>query len=556
MIYFIKKQTKSIAVLAICLAISYNTAKAELSYDFTNNIFSAKGDNTQQNNDTKTEQKENKADKNNDKEKTGNQTHKVKLNIGGLADFQYSYTHSYNDIYRQTILPNGKTSSTALNNNSSLYNDNQNAINILGKIDINPEFIKYKPKELQGKGVNPVAIKVGAKISQPFMNAEKNIDPRIAPQEYIYVETDYFRFEFGETSSAVAKMKVDGSKIASGAGGVFGTWWRNINLPVYDTGTLSGNDFNALNGMSPIYMLYPALPNEAGFTSQRGIIGQPITDNMFRNGIFTTENIMYSTTAQPYPTQGAYSNKLSLYSKRIYGFKFGISYSPYTSQSGYITKALNSGNALYSNIQGGDVQNYVGIALDYRKQWDKYGIGIALSITYEHGVPRNISYIYNKNDKQTEILLSNSPYYSRNDLNAWNIGLQFVWKNYSIAYSYGDWGKSLLSKHQAINGNYQVALQGSKSYYHTVAIGANYGPIKIGATYMRSDYAGNVLDAWSLGTDFKMISKKYLRVQPYFEYVGYIIHTSNINLIAGSNINYKAKENIGYVITMGIRVIF
>ena len=154
-------------------------------------------------------------------------------------------------------------------------------------------------------------------------------------------------------------------------------------------------------------------------------------------------------------------------------------------------------------------------------------------------------------------MLSNSIYYKRNDLNAWNIGAQFVWKNYSIAYSYGDWGKSLLSQYMATKtGEYQIANQGRKSYYHTVGIGANYGPVKIGATYMRSNYAGNILDAWSIGTDFKMISKKYMRVQPYFEYVGYFFHTPKNILKVGDLIRYKAIQNKGFVLTAGMRIIF
>ena len=533
--------------LSFCLFYSYDSI-SEVSFV----LYGNEGKENNNNNDNNKNVQEDDANKNGD---FGVSRNKVKLNIGGLVDFQYYYTHSYEKEYQKNILPNGLVSSPAMYNPTSLYNENGNTFNMLGKIDINPEFIRYKPKELQGEGINPIAIKVGAKISHPFMNAYQNIDLKIAPQEYIYVDTDYFHFEFGEVSSAAAKMKVDASKLASGNGGVFGTWWRNIHLPVYNN-NLTGYDFLALNGMSPIYMLYPALPNEAGFTSQRGIIGQSIlADKMFIKNGYT--GVLYSTNAQPYPTQGAFSNKISLYSKRIYGFKFGMSYSPNTANSGYITKLLNGNLNEYNNIFGGYIKNYVAVALDYRKQWDKYGVGLAISVTYEHGNQSNISYIYNQNDKQYELLLSNSLYYKRNDLNAWNIGAQIVWKNYSIAYSYGDWGKSLLSKYIATTiGDYQIANQGKKSYYHTIGIGANYGPVKIGATYMRSNYAGNILDAWSIGTDFKMISKKYMRVQPYFEYVGYFFHTPKNILKVGDLVRYKAIQNKGFVLTAGMRIIF
>jgi hypothetical protein len=73
---------------------------------------------------------------------------------------------------------------------------------------------------------------------------------------------------------------------------------------------------------------------------------------------------------------------------------------------------------------------------------------------------------------------------------------------------------------------------------------------------MRSDFAGNKLDAWSIGTDYKMISLRYLRVQPYFEYTGFIFHTQNTELKSGINETFKAVKNRGFVLTAGIRVVF
>ena len=55
---------------------------------------------------------------------------------------------------------------------------------------------------------------------------------------------------------------------------------------------------------------------------------------------------------------------------------------------------------------------------------------------------------------------------------------------------------------------------------------------------MRSSFSGYKLDAWSIGTDFKKIRLKYLRVKPYFEYVDYIFHTQNKQLKTGDNKTY------------------
>ena len=554
---FCLKKICQITLLFSIFAVNNKTSFAELSYVFNNGAFfdgkfingEDKVDKNENNDTTKDKNKnnDNNTDEavNNggyDKNKTGNVRNKLRLKINGIGEFQYFY-NGQSSPYTQTILPNGMQTSPVILSHSSVYNGQTSVINMLGKIDINPEFVRYKPDDIQGEGVNPIALKVGLKISQPFMNATKNIDPKYAPQEYIYVDTDYFHFELGSVNSAASKMRVDAQKIASGNGGVFGTWWRYINLPVYNTNGLSTADANALNAMSPIYMLYPVLPNEAGFTAQRGIIGQPITTAMF-SGIPNNPNLSYGSTAQPYPTHGAYSNKISIYSKRIKGVKIGFSYSPNTAQSGYLTKEINGNTSFYNNTIGGYVKNYIAVAIDYRKQWDKYGIGIAVSATYEHGnvMPANFLFNNNNTGRTETIKVGNSIYQERYDLNAWNIGAQIVWKNYSIAYSYGDWGRSLLYKNFAIlNGDYQVPTQGRKSYYHTLGLGANYG--------------GNKLDAWSVGSDIKIISMKYLRVEPFFEYVGFHFHTPENQLKVGG-VKYKALKNTGFVISTGIRVSF
>ena len=518
--------------------------------------------NNSKNNVDKNTNNDNNANTDNNQKKTENQkiqptgedNVKVKLKIGGLAEAQYFYTHQPLE-YKQTILPNGLPSSPASLNNYSIYQGSEHTINMLGKVDVNPEFIKYKPSLDGNVGKQDVVIKVGAMLSQPFYNASKNTDPKLAAQEYIYLETKLLKFQVGAVNSASSRMRVDPQSLASGAGGVYGTWWRYINLPVFNTTGITGADLLALNAMSPVYILYPTLPNEAGFTVQRTIAGMAINPSMFAGG-YNVDNLLYGSQAQGYPTQGAYSNKVSVYLKRKYGVSLGISYSPTTENTGFVTRWLNRRADKFANLSGGFVKNYVSVGLDYRKQFDKYGLGIALSATYEHGESSPIEYLHNNNGIYTSIAVSGSKYYNRHDLNAFAVGAKLIWRNYSIAYSFGYWGHSLLNKYQVTeNGAYQVANQGKRSYYHTAGFGANYGPVRLGLTYMHSCFAGYKLDAWSVGTDYKMISLKYLRVQPYFEYVGYIFHTKPVQLVVGGN-HYKASASRGYVITTGIKVVF
>ena len=534
--------------------------KAELSYNFTTKQFlngpKKASDLSTINNEKNTTisfDSQNKLDEHNS-HLTENLNNEVKIKIGGLVETQYYYIKQLGEYY-QDILANGHQKSFAEINNNSVLNDNKrHVINMLGKIDINPEFNRYKNDDITNK--KTATITAGAKISQPFYNSSKNTDPRMASQEYIYLKTKYLRFQMGAVNSSASHMRVDPQKIASGAGGVYGTWWRYVSLPVFNTTNISAQNANALNLMSPVYILYPTLPNEAGFTTQRVAIGRTLYEQDFQ-GIVKVDNLINGSISQGYPTQGAYSNKISMYTTRVKGISFGISYSPTTANTGFITNGLNKNTQTFANISGGFVKNYTSLALDYRKQIDKYGLGIALSLTYEYGEASPLKYTYTKNNASARLVISDNKYYSRHNLNAFAIGAQLVYKNYSIAYSYGYWGHSLLNRY-TINtaGKYQIISQYKRSYYHTVGMGANYGPIRIGMTYMHSSFAGYKLDAWSVGTDFKMISLKYLRVQPYFEYVGYIFHTYNISLIAGSNSTYKASANRGYIITIGIRVVF
>ena len=174
---------------------------AELSYNFTTKKFSNGLTEDSKKSLVSEEDKEkvyynfkDTKDKNNDdKEKiqpTGDKNNDIKLKIGGLVEAQYYYTNQPYE-YKRDILPNGQRHSFAEINNYSVVNDgNSNTLNMLGKIDINPEFNRYKIDDVNGK--KTAIITAGAKISQPFYNSTKNTDPRLASQEYVYLKTNYF----------------------------------------------------------------------------------------------------------------------------------------------------------------------------------------------------------------------------------------------------------------------------------------------------------------------------------------------------------------------------
>jgi hypothetical protein len=466
----------------------------------------------------------------------------IRLKIGGAIDARY-YHMEQNNPYSNHLLPNQQLISPAINNGESKVG-RADIINLRSVIYINPEFINHKLK-----------MKAGAFMAIPITlnELDRNIDPRIASQEYMYFDMPYYRIEFGSTFSSVAKMRVDPSRIASGTGGVYGAWWNYVHWPVYNTANMPNNDAIALNyGFSPTFIIYPTLPNEAGFTHQRYLVGN-VTSNNFVNKDINYNNLAYSSSGQAYPTQGARSNKISFYTKRIYGIQFGYSYSPTTDDSGVMTRSMSIGG--YNNISGGFVKDLMTFALNYKKQFEDFGI--AASITHEIGRPYGSHFTFASDSNGQQVIdLGGNPYFKRHNLNATAYGFQLTYKNFAIAYSYGDWRDSLLLQYSKNPYGPYVLNHGNRSYFHTAGASFNFGPITLASNYMRSNFAGNKMDVWSIGSDFKMISIKYAKIQPYIEYTMFHFMPDSVLLNKDSSQSYKAIANKGYVILTGVRLTF
>jgi hypothetical protein len=57
---------------------------------------------------------------------------------------------------------------------------------------------------------------------------------------------------------------------------------------------------------------------------------------------------------------------------------------------------------------------------------------------------------------------------------------------------------------------------------------------------MRTNMNGNIVDAWSIGSDIKILSLNYLKVQPYFEFTQFWFSPNSVILHTNSNIEYKS----------------
>ncbi|MEN9782355.1 MAG: hypothetical protein RL208_505 [Pseudomonadota bacterium] len=526
---------KNIFAISLSIFIFFNrNVNAEISTSFSlgkvHDLFFKKD---KEERVVKNDKEENKNEqKETTEEKTGEDDVFLKLKIGGMLEGGYTHLRQ-EGAYIGNVLPNGQSFSPQFKPQNGHF-ANDNVMHMRSKIELNPEFL-HKPSQ----------IKAGVKIITPLFlqNINHDSDPKTANEEYIYFDSKYMRFELGSTFSSASKMRVDPEKLASGTGGVYGDWWRYVSFPVFNTSGLSGADASVLNAYSPSFIIYPVLPNEAGFTVQRSLFGN-ITSTNFSGG-----SMLYGgSQMQGLPTQGARSNKVSFYTKRKYGLQLGYSYSPTTESNGYIFSNAYSGG--YGGLIGGYVRDYMSFGLNYKEQFGDFGVG--LSFTHEIGKVGGINMF--ANNVATGI---DSSYTRRNDLNASAYGLQLSYKNFVISYTYGDWRRSLLTENAVLsNGSYALNNQAGASSYHVLGAGYNFGPINLGFTYMNSNMAGNELQVWSLGTDLKMMSLRYFRFQPYFEFTYFMFNPRSYYLNVNSNTRHEPLANKGYVILTGIRVTF
>ena len=238
------KITLLLLFIAIHSLLFENNAKAELKIDLKKLLSSITNEDKNKDVDAETQAKP-----------TGQYNNEINLKLGGFLDFQYFYTDQ-RSVFQKDILPNGLTYNPSTNSNwGAKLGSSDHMFNIFGQIDIQPEFVLKKFKEQRVEGQDDTVLKVGAKLSKSWDKASTNTNPRIKPNEYIYVETKFFRFELGAVNSSASRLRVDAQKLASGNGGVYGTWWNYVQWPVFNTSGMSAMDAMALNAMTPAFIV-------------------------------------------------------------------------------------------------------------------------------------------------------------------------------------------------------------------------------------------------------------------------------------------------------------
>jgi len=239
-----------------------------------------------------------------------------------------------------------------------------------------------------------------------------------ASKTFIYADGGWGRFELGSNVGADGTMKVDAGTIARATGGINGDWSYFAN---------SSDQFLAM----------AALP--LGY----GAIGAQNTSGTNANftGSHTEENL----------------NKVTYYTPRFAGFQLGVSYLPDQTNrgQGVVNSAIipnptgpdrtDKNSGLSDNIWSGGVNYH-----------NKFGdIGVTLAATGEYGQAQDSAY---------------------ERLRAWNAGAKLSYMGFSIAGSYGDWGKS----------NTLKTANANDTSYWNVGGAYEYGPFGVSVTYLHS----------------------------------------------------------------------
>lgn len=390
---------------------------------------------------------------------------------------------------------------------------------------------------------------------------------------YMFMENNMGRVELGSNSSAAEAMVVGADSIARGAGGIDGTW-----------------------------ILHPSLAT-TGAKSEAG----KISENGARGFKFGPSLVAESHSGSDPRTGHEKSRKLTFYTPEMNGFQAGISYIPDYRNSGqdsYVDLAEEYAGKYYSKLM---LKNVFAAGVSYKHSMGDHKFKV--SAVGEYGKTRSGSDAdVSVNQAKTELVANgtdNSTKAKYHDLKSYILGAQWNYREYGLAASYGNQGKSLMLKNEAemwvansfkgATGNTAALGTNEKikgTHFWTVGASYNQGPAAMSLTYMQSKRNTNKMKLISLGADYMLAPglnpfaevsyfKMDMRKQ-YFapsaaagaddkklRYVNDKVsdailagsvapnpdNTKSTSIAAGANVDHKA-QNKGTVFILGTRVSF
>ncbi len=271
-------------------------------------------------------------------------------------------------------------------------------------------------------------LKYGGKIK---LNADtsraKDGSDKAANRTMLFVESDFGRIEAGSYGGATDSMKVSAVSIAKATGGIDGDhkFWLNEHTSLQE-------------------------PNNSG---------EKVEYESF-------ENVFVSDPYLPVGTEvTSKANKITYYTPSFNGLRAGVSYAPDSESKGTIAQAKK---LTRSNDKGLGYVDIIEAGLEYEQAFND--IEFKTALLYQYGKAKK--YIINGIEK------------SRKKLNAWELGALVKYKNFSIAGSYIDWGKTGAATQKIAGQKYGASLWNLGAAYECDNFGASltYYESKRGAT--------------------------------------------------------------------------
>ncbi len=397
-----------------------------------------------------------------------------------------------------------------------------------------------------------------------------------ADKGFVFSESHFGKFEFGNNLASNQKMKVGPAIFARATGGISGRYLEHINFPmlahstqmssgsvvceggvgVDQNGDPSGNICTSSIKL-PKFILTPQSPiGHGGYA--KGFYNRDVDNNFGYDADGNVQSNYGSNTANEglRGTIIGYKNgsfwqmedatKLSYFSPRINGWQMGLSYTP-----------SSANNGIAQNVSGPDsgaIKDIISLGVNYSDYFDN--LGVALSFTSEHG----------KFDRSKLSSGVDGNKIERNDLNSYDVGLMLAYFGFTFGGSYGNWKKSLQPKTGIYSCDYDSSLLlpeqnctniNSKKFndakYYTLGAAYEFGPVAASITYFTSEFQKNKYNATSIGIDYK-ISRGLM---PYIEYTWFNFKSNKPRAIdLNESSAAQLKDNSGAVFLMGFLLAF
>ncbi len=278
-------------------------------------------------------------------------------------------------------------------------------------------------------------------------SASKENEKSVAHQTMLYLQSRVGRIEVGSYVGAYDAMKVNGASVARATGGIDGDWKYWVDTDV---------DFLVDS------------PSSTGLTTL-----------IFAPTLPTARDKSYEANA----------SKISYYTPKFNGFRAGISYIPDTDQHGTVTnlKGLAKKFTAFS-FPGGNLPGNLGSA----NQTNSFYHVIQGGVSYKYRADRKTGFIVSAfgevGDAKKRIGFEDI--IDRYNLKAYELGAKIFYSDFAVAGSYGDWGKTGLSKSSAFAETLKAIANVGSSHYWTA--GASYSKpcYGVSVSYLRSSNAG------------------------------------------------------------------